>query len=137
MNLKPLGALLLALSVGAAWADIRVEQPYARATVPGQRAGGGYLLLENTGKAADRLLSVRADVSASVEMHTMSMDGNVMRMRELDGIDVPAGQRVELKPGGMHIMFMGLKAPLKAGDTFPATLTFQKAGEVKVTVTVK
>jgi len=137
MNLKPLGALLLALSVGAAWADIRVEQPYARATVPGQRAGGGYLLLENTGKAADRLLSVHADVSASVEMHTMSMDGNVMRMRELDGIDVPAGQRVELKPGGMHIMFMGLKAPLKAGDTFPATLTFQKAGEVKVTVTVK
>ena len=137
MNLKPFGALVLALSAATAWADIRVEQPYARATGPGQRAGGGYLLLENTGKAADRLLSVRADVSASVELHTMSMDGDVMRMRELDGIDVPAGQRVELKPGGMHIMFMGLKAPLKAGDTFPATLTFQKAGQVKVTVTVK
>ena len=137
MNLKPIGALVLALSAGVAWADIRVEQPYARATAPGQMAGGGYLLVENTGPAADRLLSVRAGVSAAVELHAMSMDGDVMRMREVDGIDVPAGQRVELKPGGLHIMFMGLKAPLKAGDTFPATLTFQKAGEVKVTVKVK
>jgi len=67
----------------------------------------------------------------------MAMDGDVMRMREVDGIDVPPGQRVELKPGGMHIMFMGLKAPLKAGDSFPATLTFQKAGDVKVSVKVQ
>lgn len=137
MNLKSIGALLLALSTTAAWADIRVEQPYARATVPGQMAGGGYLQVQNTGKAPDRLLAVSAGVAASVELHTMSMDGDVMRMRELDGIDVPAGQKVELKPGGLHIMFMGLKAPLKAGDTFPATLKFQKAGDVKVTVTVR
>ena len=137
MNLKAIGAILLALVASAAWADIRVQQPYARATVPGQRAGGGYLLIENTGKAADRLLSVRAEVSASAELHTMAMDGDVMRMREVDGIDVPPGQRVELKPGGMHIMFMGLTAPLKAGDSFPATLTFQKAGDVKVSVKVQ
>jgi len=137
MNLKTMGAVLLALSTTAAWADIRVEQPYARATVPGQMAGGGYLQLQNTGKAADRLLSVSTGVSASAELHTMSMDGDVMRMREVDGIDVPAGQKVELKPGGLHIMFMGLKAPLKAGDSFPATLKFQKAGDVKVTVTVR
>ena len=137
MNLKAIGAILLALAASAAWADIRVQQPYARATVPWQRAGGGYLQIENTGKVADRLLSVRADVSASAELHTMAMDGDVMRMREVDGIDVPPGQRVELKPGGMHIMFMGLKAPLKAGDSFPATLTFQKAGDVKVSVKVQ
>ncbi len=115
---------------------IAIGHPYARATVPGQPAGGGYLKLENKG-ATDRLLSASAGVSGSVELHTMSMDGDVMRMRRLDAVELPAGKTVEFKPGGLHIMFMGLKAPLKAGDSFPMKLRFEKAGEVTVDVKVE
>ena len=76
-------------------------------------------------------------VAKSVELHTMSMEGDVMKMRQLDAIELPKGAMVELKPGGLHLMLMGLKAPLKAGDTFPMTLRFEKAGEVVVTVKVE
>ncbi|MFM8899092.1 MAG: copper chaperone PCu(A)C [Burkholderiales bacterium] len=116
--------------------SIDIGHPWARPTAAGQAAGGGYLKLTNAG-AADRLLSASSEVAASVELHTMTMDGNVMRMRQVEGIDVPAGQTVELKPGGLHIMFMGLKAPLKVGDKFPLKLKFEKAGEVTVTVNVE
>jgi periplasmic copper chaperone A len=115
---------------------IAIGHPYARATVPGQPAGGGFLKLENKGDA-DRLLSASASVSGSVELHSMSMDGDVMRMRQVNAIDLPAGKTVELKPGGLHIMFIGLKAPLKAGDSFPLKLKFEKAGEVTVEVKVE
>jgi periplasmic copper chaperone A len=115
---------------------IDIGHPWARPTAAGQKAGGGYLKLTNAG-AADRLLSASSDVADSVELHTMSMDGNVMRMRQVEGIDLPAGQTVELKPGGLHIMFMGLKAPLKEGSKFPVKLKFEKAGEVVVEVKVE
>ena len=115
---------------------IAIGHPYARATVPGQLAGGGFLKLENKGDA-DRLLSASADVAGSVELHTMSMEGDVMRMRQVDSIALPTGKTVELKPGGLHIMFIGLKAPLKAGDSFPMKLKFEKAGEVTVNVKVE
>lgn len=115
---------------------ITIGHPYARATLPGQPSGGGYLKLDNAG-AADRLVGVSADVSQSVELHSMSMDGNVMRMRPVDAIELPAGKTVELRPGGLHVMFMGLKAPLKQGDKFPLKLRFEKAGEVTVTVNVE
>jgi copper(I)-binding protein len=114
-----------------------VGHPYARATVPGQPVGAGYLSIENKGKADDRLVSVTADVSASVELHSMTMDGDIARMRQLEAIDVPAGKKIELKPAGMHVMFLGLKGPLKAGTQFPATLKFEKAGEVKVDIKVE
>ncbi|MFM2448447.1 MAG: hypothetical protein RIS44_897 [Pseudomonadota bacterium] len=115
---------------------IDIGHPWARPTAAGQKAGGGYLKLTNAG-GADRLVSVSSDVSDSVELHTMSMDGTVMRMRQVDGIDLPAGQTVELKPGGFHIMFIGLKAPLKEGSKFPVKLKFEKAGEVVVDVKVQ
>ena len=115
---------------------IDIGHPWARPTAAGQKAGGGYLKLTNAG-AADRLVSVSSDVSDSVELHTMSMDGTVMRMRQVDGIDLPAGQTVELKPGGLHIMFIGLKAPLQEGSKFPVKLKFEKAGEVMVDVKVQ
>jgi hypothetical protein len=116
--------------------EIDVGHPHARATAPGQPTGGAYLRLENRGTTADRLLSASTDVVASVEMHEMKMDGDVMRMRQVDAIDLPAKQAVVLAPGGLHLMLIGLKAPLKAGDRFPLTLRFEKAGEVKVEVTV-
>ena len=116
---------------------IDIGHPWARPTATGQKAGGGYLKLTNAAGVADRLLSGHTEVAASVELHTMTMDGDVMRMRQVDAIDLPAGQTVELKPGGLHIMFMGLKAPLKEGDTFPLKLKFEKAGEVVVDVKVQ
>jgi len=143
--MSPLRRCLLTLSLPLAviacmpaWAQpaaVKVETAWARPTVAGQAAGGGFLKITG-GAAADRLLGGSAGISKAVELHTMQMDGDVMRMREVPGIDVPAGQAVELKPGGLHLMFTGLKQPLKAGDSFPLTLRFEKAGEVKVEVTV-
>ena len=128
-------SLLACLSAGAQTAGVKVEAAWVRPTVAGQAAGGGFVKITG-GAAADRLLGGSAAVSKAVELHSMQMDGDVMRMREVPAIDVPAGQVVELKPGGLHLMFMGLKQPLKAGDSFPLTLRFEKAGEVKVDVKV-
>ena len=115
---------------------IDIGHPYARATAAGQPTGGGFLKLTNGG-GDDRLLSATAAVAASVELHTMAMEGDVMRMRQVDAVALPAGSVVELKPGGLHIMFVGLKVPLKAGDKFPMKLTFERAGRVEVTVNVE
>ncbi len=137
-----LAAALLSLAAGAVGAHdykagaIAIDHPYARATAAGQPTGGGFLKLANGGPD-DKLLSASAGVSASVELHEMKMEGDVMRMRQVDGIALPAGKSVELRPGGFHIMFVGLKAPLKAGDKFPMKLKFEKAGEVEVTVNVE
>ena len=116
--------------------SLTIGHPYARPTVPGQSVGGGFMSIANKGPD-DRLLSVTSTVAKSVELHTMSMDGDVMRMRQVEGIALPAGQSVELKPGALHMMFIGLKAPLKAGDKVPVTLRFEKAGELTVRVSVQ
>ena len=134
----------LALGLAALFADahqfklgaITIGHPYARATAAGQPTGGGYMSFANAGPA-DKLVAISADVSTSVELHTMTMEGDVMRMRQVDAIELAAGKTVELKPGGYHVMFVGLKAPLKAGDKFPAKLKFEKAGEVDVTFNVE
>ena len=115
---------------------ITIERARAHATAPGQPVGGGYMTLVNGG-GADRLVSVSAPVSKSAEMHVMKMKGEVMQMRQVEAIDLPAGKTVALAPGGYHIMFVGLKAPLKAGEGFPMTLKFAKAGEVTVPVRVE
>lgn len=115
---------------------ITVDHPYARSTAAGQQVGGGYLKLINVG-GADRLVSASASVAKTVELHEMKMDGDVMKMRPVDGIALPPGKTVELQPGGFHIMFIGLKAPLKVGDSFPLKLKFEKAGEVTVDVKVE
>jgi periplasmic copper chaperone A len=115
---------------------ITIVDPHARATAAGQPSGGGYVTLANGG-AADRLVSASAEVSKSVELHMMNMEGDVMHMRQIDAIELPAGKTVELKPGGYHFMFIGLKAPLKAGASFPMKLKFEKAGEVTVVVKVE
>lgn len=113
--------------------DISLEKPWSRATPSGAPVGAGYVTLKNSGGAADKLLSATApDVAGKVEIHEMSMDNGVMKMRPVNGLEVPAGKSVELKPGGYHIMFMQLKQPLKAGDTIKGTLTFEKAGAVPV-----
>lgn len=130
-------ALAAGLATGLAQAQIHVDAPWARATAPGQPAGGGFLKLHNAG-ATDRLLGASAPgVAERVELHTMQMDGDVMRMRQVDAIALPAGKQVSLEPGGLHLMFMGLKQPLQAGSSFPLKLRFEKAGELAVEVQVQ
>ena len=134
----PLAAALLACTVASAVAQstTQVQAAWARPTVQGQAAGGGFLRIV-AGPQADKLVSASADIAGRVELHSMSMDGNVMRMRQIDSIDIPAGQTVELKPGGLHVMFVDIKTPLKTGASFPLTLRFAKAGDVKVDVKVQ
>ena len=128
-------AALLTAAAQAQTAAPKIEAAWARPTVAGQAGGGGFLKITG-GAAADTLVSASAKVAKAVELHTMEMEGNVMRMRQIDGIAVPAGQTVELKPGGRHLMFIGLTQTLKNGDHFSLTLRFEKAGEVKVDVKV-
>lgn len=116
--------------------EIDIGHPYARPTREGQMVGAGYLKLANKGPV-DRLISATSPAAGSVEIHSMSMEGDVMKMRQVDAIEIATGQTVELKPGGYHLMLMGLKAPLKVGDKFPLTLKFEKSGEVVVRVHVE
>ncbi|MGH8807677.1 MAG: copper chaperone PCu(A)C [Noviherbaspirillum sp.] len=117
--------------------DLRIEHPYARATVPNQPSGGAYLTIENRGKNADKLVAASSPVAKSVEIHTMSMEGDVMKMREVGELELKPAAKIEMMPGqGYHLMLLGLRQPLKAGDKFPLSLTFEKAGKTDVTVSV-
>ena len=116
---------------------IRVEQVWSRATPNGANVGAGYLRVTNNGTSEDRLLSGTSDVANRIEVHEMAMDNGVMKMRALsNGLTLQPGQSVELKPGGYHLMIMGLKQPLKEGASFSGTLKFEKAGDVPVTFNV-
>ena len=138
--------LLVTLSLivsASAWADhevivgsLKIDNPYTRITVAGQKVGGAFMKVENKG-AADKLIGATSTVAKEVQLHTMSMDGNVMRMREVKAIDVPANGEVRLAPGGLHLMLIDIKAPLKKGDMVPVKLKFEKAGEVEVKFHVK
>jgi copper(I)-binding protein len=111
--------------------NVQIENAYTRATVPGQQVAGGFMKIENKG-GVDLLVSASSPVAGEVQLHEMAMEGNVMKMRQVKDIAVPAGGAVELKPGGLHLMFMNIKAPLIAGETVPVKLKFAKAGEVEV-----
>ena len=134
-------AILLATNLvyahGTHAGNIHVEQAQARASVGNQSNSAAFLTIENQGKADDVLQSVAAPIADKVEIHTMTMDGDVMKMRSVERLEIKAGEKIEMKSGqGYHIMLMGLKKPLKAGDTFPMQLSFRKAGKVRLNVTV-
>ncbi len=117
--------------------QLHIEEPTARPTRPGQPGGAAYVSIDNRGKEADRLVGASSPVAGKTEIHTMKMEGNVMRMREVGEIAIAPGSTVVMQPGdGYHIMLLKLKKPLNAGDEFPLTLNFEKAGKVEVTVTV-
>ena len=117
--------------------SLEISGAFARATLPNQPAGGGYMTITNTGAEDDRLIAVATDVAGMAEIHEMKMDGDVMRMREVSGgLAIPAGETVVLEPGGFHLMLMALNQPLIEGETFAVTLTFEKAGSVKVVLNV-
>ena len=116
--------------------SIKVDHAYTRATVPGQQVAGGFMKIENKGTSGDQLLSASSPAAGEVQLHEMAMEGNVMKMRQVRDIAVPAGGSVELKPGGLHLMFMNIKAPLSVGESVPVKLKFAKAGEVEVKMPV-
>ncbi len=114
--------------------NVEIGHPWSRATPAGAKVAGGFLKLKNEGTEADRLVSVASDIADTVEIHEMAMaaDGTASMHRLDNGLEIPAGATVELKPGSYHIMFIGLKKPLVEGEKFAGTLTFEKAGTVKV-----
>lgn len=117
---------------------LKLTAAWARATPKGATVGGGYFTITNTGNAADRLVGGAADISNRFEIHEMSMDKGVMKMREItSGIEIKPGQTIRFEPSGYHIMFVGLKQPLKEGDHIKATLQFEKAGNASVDFVVE
>ena len=118
--------------------DVRVDHPSARPSLPGQKNGAAYLTLENKGRQADRLLAAGSPAAKSVQIHSMKMEGDVMKMREVNGIALAPAAKIAMQPGdGYHLMLLGLKKPLKAGDKFPMTLTFEKAGKLEISIWVE
>jgi periplasmic copper chaperone A len=129
------GLWLVAAGATAQTGDPQVTNAWARATPGAAQTAAAYVTMMSA--AGDRLTAVSTPAAQKADLHTMTMDGNVMKMRQVDGIDLPPGQAVTLKPGGYHIMLTGLAQPLKEGQTFPLTLTFANAGAHDVTVTVQ
>lgn len=117
--------------------DITLSGAFTRATLPNAPVAGGFIDIVNAGAVDDRLISAASAISNVTQIHTMEMDGDVMRMREMpDGLVIPAGETVHLKPGGYHVMFMDLTGPLIEGETIMVRLNFEVAGEVDVKLPV-
>ena len=127
--------LVVARAASAQTSQLEVAGAWARATPAKAETGIAYLTIRSP--TPDRLVSVSSPVAKKVELNTMEMSGMVMKMRAVASLDIPAGQPVTLKPGGDHIMLIGLNGPLREGQSFPLTLTFEKAGAREVTVAVE
>ena len=135
-TLRPIALAAFVLSFASpAWTQVTVKEPWARATVPQQKASG--LFAQITSATGGRLVAASSPVAGLVEIHEMSMQGDVMRMRAIPALELPAGKMVELKPGGYHVMLLDLKQQLKAGDTVPVTLVVEGAGGKKDVIEVK
>jgi len=143
---RAVGAALLSLLAvtgahahGGKAGDIEITHPYATPSPAGAPNGAAYIAtLENTGQQPDRLLRASSPIAQRTEIHTMSMDGGVMRMREVGEIALAPGAALKMRPGeGYHFMLMGLKQPLKEGDSFPMTLEFERGGKTEVKVVVQ
>jgi copper(I)-binding protein len=136
-------AVLLAFTIAAEAAEVKagdlvITQAWSRATPGGAKVAGGYLTIENKGRAPDRLIGGSAAIAGKFEVHEMKMDEGVMTMRPLDkGLEIASGKTVKLAPGGYHLMLMDLKGALKQGEQVPVTLQFEKAGAVQVTLDVE
>ena len=115
--------LSLTLATFAASAQVTVSEPWVRATVPQQKATGAFMKLQSAQDA--KLISAKSPAAGIVEVHEMAMEGGVMKMRAVDGLALPMGKAVELKPGGYHVMLMDLKSQVKEGDAVPLTLVFE------------
>jgi len=112
--------------------SLDISNPWSRATPKGASVAAGYMTIKNNGSTPDRLVEGSSDVASKFEVHEMKMENGVAKMRPVKGLEIKPGETVELKPGGLHVMFVGLKKPLSAGEHFKATLVFEKAGPVSV-----
>ena len=121
---------------GGAESHIAVADAWTRPAAEADGTAAVYLRIENTGDAGDRLTDVETPVAAKAEMHSSRMEGDIMRMRPVDSIEILAGKRTDFAPGGLHIMLTGLKQSLKEGDRFPLTLVFDRAGRIGTEVIV-
>jgi copper(I)-binding protein len=138
MSVKSLAfaaGLVFASAALAQTSQPEVTNAWARATPGKAETGAAYLTIRSP--IADRLVAVASPVAKKAELHTMSMSGTVMEMRPVAGIDIPVGQPVTLKPGGEHVMLMGLNHPLQEGQSFPLTLTFEKGGTRTISVSIQ
>ena len=135
MNIRTLVLLAAIATSGLAHAEVTVKEPWVRATVAQQKATGAFMTLTSSGDA--KLISASSPLAGVVEVHEMAMEGDVMRMRAVTDLKLPAGKPVELKPGGYHVMLMGLKQPLKAGDTVPVTLVIEGKDQKRETIEVQ
>ena len=127
----------MALAQQATGNGIEVVHAWARATPGRTQTGAAYASIVNHGGAPDRLIAVSSPVAEKADLHEDKLDNGIMKMRPLDALTIAPGHSTELKPGGDHIMLMGLKQPLRQGESFPMVLTFEKAGAVKVMVNVE
>ncbi|MBO6510943.1 MAG: copper chaperone PCu(A)C [Roseibium sp.] len=133
LTLVSLSAVAADYKVG----DLTLSNAWTRATPPKAKAGGGFVEIVNHGGEGDRLIAASSDVSGKTEIHEMAVTDGVMKMRQLEnGIEIPAGETVTLKPGGLHIMFMGLNQSFEQGSAVPVVLTFEKAGDVTIELDV-
>ena len=128
--------LLLTLIASPALAQITIADAWSRATAPGAKIAAGYMTIKNAAKTPDKLVSASSPTAEKVETHVTVKEGDIFRMREVKGYDIPAGGSFELKPGGAHLMLVNVKAPLKEGEKVPPTLRFEHAGQVKTELQV-
>jgi copper(I)-binding protein len=138
LKMLALGAAIILIPVGAMaqGGSVQITKAWARATPGGAQTGAAYVTLE--APAGDKLTGASTPAAQKAEIHTMSMENGVMKMRPVEGgVDLPPGQAVTFKPGGYHIMLTGLAKPLTEGQSFPLTLDFAKAGAKQVTVMVE
>ncbi len=132
-------AIVVAIAAGAVHAEdyklgtLQVRQPWARATPKGASVGGGYMTITNSGTQPDRLIGGSVDVAGRFEIHQMTMNQGVMQMRPLQqGLEIKAGETVELKPGSFHVMFLNIRQPLTPAQRVKGTLVFEKAGKLDI-----
>lgn len=135
--LWPLLFIFYSFQLLAQEAQIQIEDAWARESPPTVTNGAAYMTLTNEADAMDRLVAASSEVAQVIELHTHTMEGNVMQMRQIDAIEVKPGESTVLEPGGLHIMLIGLNEPLKAGQTFPMTLEFEQAGTIPIEVEVR
>ncbi len=139
-----IGFIVMSVAAGithdhiASVGNLEISHAWARAMLPNQPAGGGYMTIANQGQEADRLVSASSPAAGKVEIHSMQVINDVMTMRPVEGgLEIPAGETVELKPGGLHVMFMAVAEPFAEGDTVPVTLEFEQAGSVDIALPVR
>ena len=133
-----LGLCSASIAAGIKIGDLSIESPAIRATVPNAKVAGGFMIIKNTGNQADRLIAGSASFAGKVEIHEMTVSDGIMRMRKLsDGLEIPAGASVHLKPGSFHVMFLKLGEQMKEGEARKATFEFKNAGKVEIEFTVQ